>query len=342
MHKTIRSLFAVAAACCLAMTMGVVHAADGKERVLRLAYANGEGNPQHEGAKLFADLVAKKSGGKMVVKLFPNGSLGKDVQALSAMQGGTIEMTMMYTSLLVGNSKEAGLVQLPFLWESSKEVFSVLDGPVGRNIHASLEPKGIVGLGYYGFGFLNMLSNKRPIVTVDDFKGQKLRVTETPINIQFINDLGGNAVSMAVAELYNALEQKIVDGCAQPMINVRYSKYYEVQKYLSLTRHMYEPQSFLFSKKIWDTLSADEKKVIKEAFEESKGPQRELAEKMEVDSLNIAKEKMKVNDVAPAELAKMRAIVLPMHDKYAKEYSPERFKEIQAEIAKFRSAQKSG
>ena len=340
MNKVVKSLFSAAAVCSLVMAMGTAGAADIKERVMRLAYANGEGNPQHEGSKIFADLVARKSGGKMVVKLFPNGSLGKDIQALSAMQGGTLEMTMMYTSLLVGNSKDAGLVQLPFLWGSWKEVFTVLDGPVGQKIHASLEPRGIIGLGYYGFGFLNMMSNKHPIVTVDDFKGQKLRVTETPINIEFINDLGGNAVSMAVAELYNALEQRIVDGCAQPMINVRYSKYYEVQKYLSLTRHMYEPQSLLFSKKIWDTLSADEKKVIRDAFEESKGPQREMAEWLEAESLNIAKEKMKVNEVSAAELAKMRQKVMPMHDKYAKEYNPELFKEMQAEIAKFRSSQK--
>jgi len=340
MNKAFKGIVALTALCSMLLAAGTVSAADIKNHVMRLAYANGEGNPQHEGAKLFADLVAKKSGGKIVVKLFPNGSLGKDVQALSAMQGGTLEMTMMYTSLLVGNSKEAGLVQLPFLWASSQEIFSVLDGPVGQKIHASLEPRGIVGLGYYGFGFLNMMSNKHPIVTVNDFKGQKLRVTETPINIQFINDLGGNAVSMAVAELYTALETRIVDGCAQPMINVNYSKYYEVQKYLSLTRHMYEPQSFLFSKKIWDSLTADEKMVIKDAFEESKGPQRALAEKLEGDSLAIVKTKMTVNEVSAAELAKMREKVLPMHDKYAKEYNPERFAEMQAEIAKYRSGKK--
>jgi TRAP-type transport system periplasmic protein len=340
MNKAFKGLVALTAVCGMLLAAGTASAADIKDRVMRLAYANGDGNPQHEGAKIFADLVSKKSGGKMVVKLFPNGVLGKDIQALSAMQGGTIEMTMMYTSLLVGNSKEAGLVQLPFLWGSWKEVATVLDGPVGQKIHASLEPKGIVGLGYYGFGFLNMLSGRKPFVTVDDFKGQKLRVTETPINIQFINDLGGTAVPLAVAELYTALEQRIVDGCAQPMINVNYSKYYEVQKYLSLTRHMYEPQSFLFSKKVWDTLSADEKKVIKDAFEESKGTQWAMAEKLEADSLTIAKAKMAVNEVSAAELAKMRAKVMPMHDKYAKEYSPERYKEMLAEIAKFRSSNK--
>ncbi len=337
MNKAFKGIVALTALCSMLLAAGMACAADIRDHVMRMAYANGEGNPQHEGAKIFADLVAKKSGGKIVVKLFPNGTLGKDVQALSAMQGGTIEMTSMYTSLLVGNSKEAGLVQLPFLWGSWKEVQTVLDGPVGQKIHASLEPKGIVGLGYFGFGFLNMLSNKHPIVTAEDFKGQKLRVTETPINIEFINDLGGNAVSMAVAELYNALETRIVDGCAQPMINVNFSKYYEVQKYMSLTRHMYEPQSVLFSKKIWDTLTADEKKLLKDAFDEAKVQQWAMAEKLEADSLNVVKEKkLIVNEVAAAELAKMREKVLPMHDKFAKEYSPERYKEMVDAIAKFR------
>lgn len=340
MKMGINKLIALAVGGSLLLSAGMASAADIKERTLRVAYANGEGNPQHEGAKKFAEIVSTKTGGKMVIKLFPNGMLGKDIAVLSAMQGGTIDMGIMYTSLLVGNSKEAGLVQLPFLWGSSKEIYSVLDGQVGTKIHASLEPKGIVGLGYFGFGFLNMLSNKHGFNTPDDFKGQKLRVTETPINIEFINTLGGNAVPVPVAELYSALEQKVVDGCAQPMINVNYSKYYEVQKYLSMTRHMYEPQSFLVSKKSWDKLTVDEQKVLKEAFDEAKVPQRELADKLETDSLNIAKSKMTVNEVSAAETAKMREKVLPMHEKYAKEYSPERFKEIQTEIAKFRSSKK--
>ena len=306
-------------------------------RTLRVAYANGEGNPQHEGAKRFAELVSQKSGQKITVKLFPNATLGKDLAVLSSMQGGTIDMGIMYTSLLVGNAKECGLVQLPYIFDSDKEVFAVLDGPVGQKIHASMEPRGIIGLGYYGFGFIHMISNKHPINTVEDFKGQKLRVTETPINIAFINDLGGNAVPVPYAELYNAFEQKIIDGGSQPAINLQFARFYEVIKYLSLTRHSYEPQSFLFSKKSWDKLSADEKKIISDSFEESKGFQRELASNLEKSSIEYVKTKgMVVNEVAPAEIAKIKELVKPMTEKFSKEYGENLAKEMMAEIEKIR------
>ena len=336
MKKMLNGLFATVAACGLLLGSGA-SAADVKERVLRIAYANGEGKPQHEGAKKFAELVSAKSGGKMVVKLFPNATLGKDIAVLSSLQGGTIDMAIMYTSLLVGNSKDAGLVQLPFLFDNDKEVFGVLDGRVGQKIHASLEPKGVIGLGYYGFGYVNMISNKHPIKTIDDFKGQKLRVTETPINIEFINVLGGNAVPVPYAELYTAFEQRIVDGGAQPLINLQFAKFFEVQKYLSLTRHGYEPQSVLMSKKTWDKLSADEKKVVKDAFEESKGFQRKLASDLDEQCLAFLKTKMTINELDPAEIAKIREKVKPMTEKFAKEYNEALAKELFADIAKVRA-----
>ena len=308
-------------------------------RTLRVAYANGEGNPQHEGAKRFAELVSQKSGKKITVKLFPNATLGKDIAVLSSMQGGTIDMGIMYTSLLVGNAKECGLVQLPYIFNSDKEVFDVLDGPVGKKIHAAMEPRGIIGLGYYGFGFVHMISNKHPINTAEDFKGQKLRVTETPINISFINDLGGNAVPIPYAELYTAFEQKIIDGGSQPVINLQFARFYEVVKYLSLTRHSYEPQSFLFGKKSWDKLSADEKKIITESFEESKVFQRELASNLEKSSIEFVKSKgMVVNEVDQAEIDKMKETLKPMTEKFSKEYDEALAQEMFAEIEKIRGS----
>ena len=338
MNKALKRMISMTTICGLLLAAAAANAADIKDQVLRIAYANGDGNPQHEGAKRFSELVAAKSGGKMVVKLYPNASLGKDIAVLSAMQGGTIDMGLMYTSLLVGNAKATGLVQLPYLFDTEKEVFAVLDGPVGQKIHASMEPRGIIGLGYYGFGFIHMISNKRPFNTIDDFKGQKLRVTETPINIEFINALGGNAVPIPYAELYTAFEQKIIDGGSQPLINLQFAKFHEVLKYLSLTRHSYEPQSFLVSKKSWDKLSADEKKVLQDSFEDSKGFQRKLAADLEKSSLDFVKTKMTVNELAPAEIVKIREKVKPMTEKYSKEYNEPLAKEMLAELAKMRGA----
>ena len=336
MKNVVKSLLTVTTICGLVMGIGTANAAEPKERTLRIAYANGEGNPQHEGAKKFAELVATKSGNKMIVKLFPNATLGKDIAVLSSMQGGTVDMAIMYTSLLVGNAKEAGLVQLPYIFTNEKEVFTVLDGPVGQKIHAAMEPRGVIGLGYFAHGFVNMISNKHPITKIEDFKGQKLRVTETPVNIEFINVLGGNAVPVPYAELYTAFEQKIVDGGAQPLINLKFAKFFEVQKYLSITNHGYEPQSVLIGKKTWDKLSTDEKKVIKTAFEEAKVFERKLASEAANESLEFLKTKMTVNEIAPEEIAKIREKVKPMTEKFAKEYSEPLSKELFAELDKLR------
>ena len=335
MQRGLKRVVTAVIACSLVVSAGLA-GAQVSEHVLRVAYANGEGNPQHEGAKKFSELVAAKSGGKIEIKLFPNAVLGKDLAVLSSMQGGTIDMGIMYTSLLVGHAKEAGLVQLPFLFDNDKEVAEILDGPVDKKIHAAMEPRGIIGLGYFGFGFVHMTSNRKPFNGVNDFKGQKLRVTETPINIEFINTMGGNAVPIPYPELYTAFEQRVVDGGSQPVINLQFARFFEVQKYLSLTRHGYEPQSFLVSKKTWDKLSADEQKLLQDSFDEAKTYQRRLALDAAQTSLGFLKTKMTVNEVSATEIAKMREMLKPMTEKFSKEYNEALAKEMFAELAKIR------
>lgn len=334
MTRTFKGLSAAVAACALLLVAGAANSADIKERAFRMASAHPEDDAIGAGMVKFAEEVSKRSGGKMTVKIFGNSVLGKDLATVTMMQGGLLDFSVMNTNLLVGMAKECGLVDLPFLFDNAKQAFAVLDGPVGKKIHASLESKGVVGLGYWAIGFYHFHSNKKPFTKVEDFEGQKLRVSETPVSIDFVKAMGGNAVPMAYMEIYNAFEQKVVDGASQPLLNLQFAKFFEVQKYLSLTYNTYTMQSVLMSKKSWDGLSADEKKVLEEAMAVASPHQRMVSDKTDDESLKFLKTKMTVNEVAPAEIARMRAKAQPMIDKYAKEYNEALAKELFAEIAK--------
>lgn len=338
MMKMHRTMLAAMLACGLALTTSA-GAADIKEQLFRIATSNVEGNPQVDGCLKFVELLKEKSGGKMQAKVFTGAVLGKDIQVLSSMQGGTIDFASMNTNLLVGIIKEAGLVDLPYLFDSEQEAFKVLDGPVGQKIHAQLEAKGLVGLAYFDMGYYSLHNNKRRITKLEDVKGLKMRVTETPVTIDTFKAFGAAAVPLPYAELYTALEQGVVDGGGQPPLNMTYGKIGEVSKYYTLNRYSYTPVSFLMSKKTMDRLSADEQKIVREAAKEAGDFQRQIALKKSAESLEqLKKSKTEVTEIPASEINRFRDAVKPVIDKYAKQYNEALAKEMFDEIAKLRAA----
>lgn len=340
MRKSIKGLVAVASACSLVLAAGTANALDVKEHLFRFASSNVEGNPQVDGLNKFSELVAAKSGGKMVVKVFPGATLGKDIQVLSSMQGGTIDGASMNTNLLVGIAKDAGLVDLPYLFDNEQEAYAVLDGQFGKKIHAELEPKGLVGLSYFDMGYYNIHNSKRPITKVEDMKGLKMRVTETPVTIDTFKAFGSSAVPLPYAELFAALESKIVDGGGQPSLNMIYGKIGEVSKYYSVNRYSYTPVSLLMSKKTMDKLTADEKKIVMDAAKEASDYQRKVSLKKSADCLEELKKSKTtvVNEISPAEIARFREATQPVIDKFLKVYNEDLGKLLFAEILKYRAA----
>jgi TRAP-type transport system periplasmic protein len=311
------------------------HAADIQERNIKFAMQNNAGSAQYDAAVRFSELVKAKSGGKMNVKVFGGGVLGKDVAVVSAMQGGTVEMCVMNSSLMAGVVKEMGVLDFPFLFANEKEAYTVVDGPFGAKLHAMLEPKGLVGLSYWELGFRHFHNSKRPIAKLDDIQGLKIRVIETPVYVDFMNAMGGNATPIPFPELYGALEQKAIDGGTQPVINMVNAKLYEVQKFYSLTGHMYNPQSVTFSKKIWDTYSADEKKVITDAVTEARDYERQISRERNASGIAELKAKgMVINELPAAELAKMKEKAKPVVEKHTKLIGEPLVKELYAAVEK--------
>ncbi|RJF97833.1 TRAP transporter substrate-binding protein [Noviherbaspirillum saxi] len=328
---------ALAIALALAGIAGSVQAADYKPRIIRFGYGLAEDSNQGRAVKFFAEDLAKRTDGKMKAKGFASASLGSDTQMQNALIGGAQEMMVGSTATLVGIVKDFGVYDLPFLFNNEKEADAVLDGPFGQKLAAKLQEKGLVGLVYWENGFRNLTNTKRPVAKLEDLQGIKLRVMQNPVYIDMFNSFGANAVPLPFSELFTALETKTVDGQENPVNTIQSSKFYEVQKYLSLTKHVYSPWIVLASKKWWDGLSADEKKVIQEAAVASREFERKDSREAAIKAVDFLKQKgMQVTVVSDTELARMREKAKPAFDKFSAEGGADLIKELQGEITKVR------
>ena len=313
--------------------MGVVSA---QEKTIKFANQNAVGHPIVQGMEKFKEIVEKQSGGKIKVNVFPGGTLGSDQANVSAIQGGTLEMASMNSGIFASQVKDFAVFDFPFMFASGKEADVVVDGAFGKKMHAKLEEKGIVGLGYYELGFRNMTNSKRAINKVADIDGLKLRVIPNPINVDWVKALGANPTPLPFPELYAALEQKAVDGQENPVATINGAKLFEVQKHLALTGHQYNPQSVVISKKFWDTLSAAEKKIVSDAVSESAKFQRTTARALEASTLdNLKKNGMEVTTLPASEMAILREKMKPVIAKHGEPIAAT-VSELQAELAKLR------
>lgn len=330
-------LFLTATIVGLSMVFAGSAGAEIREKTLRFSFTGSKEHPQGLGAQKFADLVAEKSGGKISVRLFPDGSLGGDLQTVSALQGGTLDITVLNGGLLSGIAKDFGLLDLPFLFNNPEEADALVDGPVGERLFGELPEKGLVGLTYWELGFRNITTSTRPIAKLEDFSGLKLRVVQSPLFIDLFNTLGANAVPLPFPELYSALEQKVVDGQENPLATVDAMKFYEVQTYLSISRHIYNPQTLIMSKITWDGLNEEEQAVLKAAAAESSAYQREVSRTKNEASLDALKAAgMQINEISPEEMNRIREAIKPVVEKFSAEADPALLQQINAELAKSR------
>ena len=329
---TRRAAMAVVALATLAAT-GLAGA---QERSFKFALQNPKGHPLEVGAAKFAELVAAKSGGKMKVNVFPGGTLGGDAANVSALQGGTIEFVMLNSGILASQVKDFEVFDFPFMFANPKEADAVVDGAFGQKLHARLLDKGIVGLAYTELGFRNITNSKRAVNTVEDLAGLKLRVIPNAINVDWVKAVGANPTPMAFPEVYAGLEQKAIDGQENPLSVILANKFYEVQKHLAVTNHQYNPQSLIFSKKIWDTLSGDERKILQDAATEAARHQRQVNREQAAGQLDqLKKAGMQVTEFSAAEQAKLREKFKPVVDKHGAAIAAT-VAELQAELAKLR------
>ena len=324
------------AAMALAVA-GAASAQDIKERTIKFALNSPEGHPAVAGMKKFVELVAAKSGGRIKVNLFLNGVLGSDQANVSSIKGGTLEMAVMNTGILASEAKELAIFDFPFLFANEKESDAVVDGPVGRRLHAKLEEKGIIGLSYWELGYRQITNSKRALNKVEDIAGLKLRVIPNPINVAWVKALGANPTPLPFPEVYSGMEQGAIDGQENPISVIAANKFWEVQKNIAITNHQYNPQSVLFSKKVWDTLSATEKKILDDSADEAAATQRKEARAAVSANLELLRKNgMAVTQFPPAEVAKLRDRMKPVIAQFSTSVGEATVNEVTAELAKLR------
>lgn len=309
-----------------------------KEHVFKIGSGLSEDHPQVQALKHFADQLAAKSGGKLVARIHASGSLGNDVSMTSALRGGTLEMTIPDSSTLVSLVKPFGVLNLPLTFNNEQEADAVLDGPFGQKLLAKLPEKGLIGLGFWENGFRHVTNSRRPVQRAEDLSGLKLRVIQSPLFLDTFNAMGANATPMPFTELYSAMEQRAVDGQENPPATILASKFYEVQKHLVLSRHMYSAWVLLMSKKTWDGLSPQEQQIVQEAAREATLYERKTIRAFSDTALaDLKKAGMQITELPAAEQAKVRSKLQPVLAKFSKEFGEDTTAELNAELAKVRS-----
>ena len=307
-----------------------------QDKTIKFATQNPKGHPIVIGMEKFAEIVQAKSGGKIKVNLFPGGVLGSDQANVSAIQGGTLDMASLNSGILASQVKDFEVFDFPFMFANEKEADAVVDGPFGKKLHAKLQDKGIVGLAYYELGFRNITNSKRAITKVADIEGLKLRVIPNAINVDWVKALGANPTPLPFPEVYAAMEQKAIDGHENPITVINANKFYEVQKFVALTNHQYNPQSVILSKKFWDSLSAAEKTIVQDAANESAKVQRAEARGQVAGALdNLKKNGMTVTQLPASEMAILQEKMKPVIAKHGAAIAAT-VAELQAELAKVR------
>jgi tripartite ATP-independent transporter DctP family solute receptor len=304
----------------------------------KLGHSFTDSHPRAIAMKQFAAAVEKATGGKVAFDVYGNSTLGSEEKMLIAVQSGVQDIYLGALSPVAARKKELQIFDFPFLFGSDAEAAYVLDGPVGRRMLDSLSDMNMHGLVWAGGAFRNLSNSKRPIGTMADMKGLKVRVMQSPMALASFNAMGMNAVPMAFTEVYPALEIKALDGYEHPVVDMYANKMFEVQKYLTITNHVYTPVALVTSKKWWSSLTPEQQKTVQRVAEETRSFERAEELRQAADVVAQLKAKgMAVTEMPPAELEKIRASVQPVIDKNADTIGAEFVRSFYAELKKFRS-----
>ncbi|MBM4761089.1 TRAP transporter substrate-binding protein [Bacillus sp. B15-48] len=258
-----------------------------KTYVIKMGHAASQDHFAQDSAEKFKELVEANSEGKITVEIYPNGQLGGEREMVEAIQLGNLTMAFPSSAVLVAFSPSMAVWDLPYLFKDHETAHRVLDGEVGQEILDSLSDKGIKGLAYWENGFRHLTNNKKPVANVDDMKGLKIRTLESPMQIKFWSATGANATPIAFTELYAALQQGTVDAQETPLSLMYSMKFFEVQKYLSLTGHLYSPWPVLINQSFYNNLPEDLQKVVMDATVETRDFNRQLSKQDEDASLEL-------------------------------------------------------
>jgi C4-dicarboxylate-binding protein DctP len=300
---------------------------NGEKITIKIGHIATETLPEHLAAVEFKKFVEEKSNGRVVVEIYPNGQLGGDRQMTEAVSLGTLDITTVTTSVLTTYDSKFGILDMPFSFATPEDGFKAVDGELGNYLNKLLPNYGIRNLGYMLNGVRHAVNNVRPINQPEDFKGLKLRVMESPVYIDMMTLLGANPTPMSFSEVYTSLQQGVIDGfeCNAPFVFEM--KFYDVQKYYSLTAHTVSFLAAIMNDKKYNSLPDDIKAIVDEGAKKYLVDyQRKLALDHDSEAMEQLKEAgMEINETSPENHKKFVDAVQPMYEKYEKEFGAEIF-----------------
>lgn len=300
------------------LTLWAGHTLAADPLVIKFSHVVSANTPKGKGADKFKQLVEARSGGKVKVEVYPNGQLYKDRDEMEALRVGAVQMLAPSLSKFGPlGVREFEIFDLPYMFPNKETLYRTMDGDVGKRLMAKLGAKGIVGLAFWDNGFKQMSAN-RPLRSLDDFKGLKMRIQSSKALEAQMKALGANPEIMAFSDVYVALQQGVVDGTENPLSNLYTQKMHEVQKHLTISDHGYLGYAVIANKKFWDGLPDSIRAMLEQALRESTAYEREIAQKENDDAL----EKVRASGTTqiyllPAESrAAWRAALLSVHREF--------------------------
>ncbi|HRD99038.1 MAG TPA: TRAP transporter substrate-binding protein [Rubrivivax sp.] len=301
----------MALALALALMSG---AATAQALKLTLAHGTALDNPRHTAALKLAEVAKARSGGRIEVTVAGAAQLGDDAAMVTALRTGALDMSANSQGAVANVVPEYAAFGMPFLFSSQAHAWKVMDGPAGKELAEKSAEKGLIVLGYWDNGIRQMSNSKRALLKPEDLKGLKMRTPPDAVTVDIMQSVGAEAQQIKFSELYVALQQGVVDGQENPLVNIWAGKLHEVQKYISLTGHKYEMTPLLIGKRSWDKLSEADRKVLQEAAAEATALQRKLAQ--EADEKMFAELKAKGVQIDKVDQAPFMKATAPVVAKW--------------------------
>ncbi len=252
--------------------------ASGEVMNLKVGHVVTEDHPYHQGLLKWAELIKERTEGRIVIEVFANSTLGNERDMIEALQLGMLDITLPNSAPMANFTDVMMVFDLPYLFETREDAVAVLDSEIGQEMLDSLESINLIGLAFWENGYRHVTNGTKEVRTPDDIKGMKIRTMENETHMNSFRAWGADPTAMAWGEVYTALQQKTLDGSEVPLATIYGSKVHEVTKYVSLTGHFYCPAPLLFSKAIWDKISAEDQQIIRQASIEARDIERQMCE----------------------------------------------------------------
>lgn len=300
---------ALLAAAALLTPIPATHAAE-----LRSADIHPDDYPTVQAVRQFGEQVKQRTNGRITVKVYAGAALGNEDDSIEQVKMGALAMARVSSAAMHNICQTTRVPSLPFLFRSKEHLHKVLDSDIGEQILRSCESAGFVGLAWYDSGSRSMYTRNKPIKTLADAKGLKIRVQQSDLSVAMVEAMGGNATPMPMGEVYTSLKTGLVDAAENNYPSYESAHHYEVAKYYAMTDHTMTPEILIFSKRQWDKLSADDQKILREAARESVPYMRKLWDEREQKSRAVVEKAG--SQIVEVDKASFQAAMKPVYDRY--------------------------